>query len=82
MNANTNTLPDGRKITTVEICRLNDRDRADRLAASLRGYMIDRVVVAPYMGGFHVSIESMHEDAPEQLVGFALSVLASAVARS
>lgn len=46
------------------------------LASWLKGYMIDDVCVAPCNSSFHVTVVSKHEDAPTELAGFVMMVLA------
>lgn len=82
MELNTNKLADGRTMTSLHVTKMHDRERAEKLARKLNGYMIDRVVVAPYRGELYVTVESCHEDAPTELVGFVMMILASEAARN
>lgn len=71
-------MPDGVTLTTIEIGN-TDKQRADIIKERLNGktYMDFQVICAPYTGNYHVSVQTVYEATPDEIIGMLLFAIAT-----
>lgn len=70
--------PDGVKVTTIDIGN-TDKQRADIIKERLNGksYMDFQVICAPHMGSYHVSVQTVYNATPDEIMGMLLFAIAT-----
>lgn len=69
---------DGDRLTIIDIGN-TDKQRADIIKERLDGqtYMDFQVICAPYMGSYHISVQTVHDATPDEIMGLLLFKLAT-----
>lgn len=72
------SLPEGDTLTIIDIGN-TDKLRADIIKERLDGktYMDFQVICAPYMGSYHVSVQTVYDATPDEIMGMLLYNLAT-----
>ncbi len=72
------SLPEGDTLTIIDIGN-TDKLQADIIKERLDGktYMDFQVICAPDMGSYHVSVQTVYDATPEEIMGMLLYYLAT-----